>query len=321
MQFDVFNGDADGICALIQIRLDKPADKPCLITGVKRDISLVKHVDIEQASSVLVLDISLDKNREAVDQLINASVPVTYFDHHFPGETLPESSLFNGFIDTQPTTCTSLIVNHQLGGQFENWAITAAFGDNLLSVAETMAKASGLSVNDTEHLKLLGTCINYNGYGSNENDLHFTPEALFHAFRIYPDPLDIIRDENPVWLSLLDGYHKDLELAQSVTLENFDPHCLLVMLPNDAWARRVSGVLGNQLANENPDTAIAVLTELEGSDYLVSLRAPIHRRDGADEVARKFETGGGRKAAAGINCLNQHSVEMLKKAMIDRWSV
>ena len=35
--FDVFNGDADGICALIQLRLAEPRDTT-LITGVKRDI-------------------------------------------------------------------------------------------------------------------------------------------------------------------------------------------------------------------------------------------------------------------------------------------
>jgi hypothetical protein len=37
MQYDVFNGDADGICALVQLRLAKPIQSN-LITGVKRDI-------------------------------------------------------------------------------------------------------------------------------------------------------------------------------------------------------------------------------------------------------------------------------------------
>ena len=38
-RYDVFNGDADGICALLQLRLAAPADST-LITGVKRDIDL-----------------------------------------------------------------------------------------------------------------------------------------------------------------------------------------------------------------------------------------------------------------------------------------
>ena len=35
MHFDVFNGDADGICALLQLRQTFPDSK--LVTGVKRD--------------------------------------------------------------------------------------------------------------------------------------------------------------------------------------------------------------------------------------------------------------------------------------------
>ena len=60
---DVFNGDADGICALHQLRLADPKDST-LITGVKRDIALVKQVQAEADDSVTILDISLDKNRD-----------------------------------------------------------------------------------------------------------------------------------------------------------------------------------------------------------------------------------------------------------------
>ncbi|MGB5082223.1 MAG: acetyltransferase, partial [Burkholderiales bacterium] len=35
---DVFNGDADGLCSLRQLRLAEPAESQ-LVTGVKRDIS------------------------------------------------------------------------------------------------------------------------------------------------------------------------------------------------------------------------------------------------------------------------------------------
>jgi len=35
----------------------------------------------------------------------------------------------------------------------------------------------------------------------------------------------------------------------------------------------------------------------------VSIRAPLNRKSGADELASQFPTGGGRKAAAGINAL------------------
>jgi len=70
MHFDVFNGDGDGIIALLQLRLTEPKES-ILITGVKRDISLLKKVDINTASSVTVLDISLEKNSDALQYLLD----------------------------------------------------------------------------------------------------------------------------------------------------------------------------------------------------------------------------------------------------------
>jgi hypothetical protein len=46
-----------------------------------------------------------------------------------------------------------------------------------------------------------------------------------------------------------------------------------------------------------------VLTERADGTYLVSVRAPLENKRGADELCRKFPTGGGRAAAAGINAL------------------
>jgi hypothetical protein len=94
---------------------------------------------------------------------------------------------------------------------------------------------------------------------------------------------------------------------------------LVVKLPDEPWARRVSGVLGNELANRNPDKACAIVTESGGPDYLVSIRAPLNNRVGADEVARRFPTGGGRKAAAGINALPADQLEDFLEIMADFW--
>src|SRR5690554_2278180 len=95
--YDVFNGDADGIGALIQLRLAEPRDA-VLVTGVKRDIALVQQLPEGQALDVTVLDISLDKNRAAVDRLLAQGSRVFYVDHHYPGESLPEDSRFTGII-------------------------------------------------------------------------------------------------------------------------------------------------------------------------------------------------------------------------------
>ena len=80
--FDVSNGDADGICALHQLRLAQPLES-ILITGVKRDIALLERVTAQAGDSVTVLDVSLNRNREALLRLLQQGVRVEYFDHHF----------------------------------------------------------------------------------------------------------------------------------------------------------------------------------------------------------------------------------------------
>ncbi|HEX8954759.1 MAG TPA: hypothetical protein VF798_00700, partial [Burkholderiaceae bacterium] len=67
--YDVFNGDADGLCALHQLRLAEPRDA-VLVTGAKRDVALLARVPPEQAGEVCVLDISFDSNAEALRALL-----------------------------------------------------------------------------------------------------------------------------------------------------------------------------------------------------------------------------------------------------------
>jgi len=63
MHIDIFNGDADGICALHQCRLQTRQVESRLITGVKRDIRLLKQVENVQECTIDVFDVSLDSNR------------------------------------------------------------------------------------------------------------------------------------------------------------------------------------------------------------------------------------------------------------------
>ncbi len=139
---DVFNGDADGICALHQLRLTDPADSE-LVTGPKRDISLLKRVEAQAGDRVTVLDIALSKNREALDTLLEAGVHVRYFDHHQPGD-IPVHPHFEAHIDTDANVCTSLLVDQVLQGRQLVWAVTAAFGDNLADAARAGCLAAGL---------------------------------------------------------------------------------------------------------------------------------------------------------------------------------
>ena len=83
----------------------------------------------------------------------------------------------------------------------------------------------------------------------------------------------------------------------------------LIELPNQAWARRISGVFGNLLANQNPDSAHGVLTLNKDDTYTLSLRAPLNNKQGAGDICSSFDSGGGRAAAAGINHLPVASLQ------------
>ncbi|RKZ58780.1 MAG: acetyltransferase [Gammaproteobacteria bacterium] len=308
---DVFNGDADGICALHQLRLAQPAAST-LITGVKRDISLVKQVQSKSGDEVTVLDISLDKNRDELLRVLETGASVTYFDHHFAGD-IPEHDNLQANIDTDANVCTSLLVNASLNNQFLPWAVTAAYGDNLFSSAEEAAKLLGLSSDQLEQLKELGTCINYNGYGASLDDLIYTPVALYELIKPYSDPFDFINNESG-YQRLRDGYYDDVKQAEQIAAEYLSDSHALFILPNEKWARRVSGVFANSLAQKFPARAHAMLTEQSDGAYLVSVRAPLENKTGADDLCRQFPTGGGRKAAAGINKLPADQMKVFTDA-------
>ena len=308
---DVFNGDADGICALHQLRLANPVTST-LITGVKRDIALVKQVQSKAGDEVTVLDISFDKNRDEVLRVLDTGASVLYFDHHFTGD-IPEHKNLNVNIDTDANVCTSLLVNECLNNQFLAWAVTAAFGDNLFTAAEEAAKPLNLSNEQLEQLKELGTCINYNGYGATLNDLIYTPTDLYALIKPYVAPFDFINNEAG-YKRLRDGYYNDLNQAEQISAEYLSDSHALFILPNEKWARRVSGVFANSLAQQFPARAHAMLTEQSDGGYLVSVRAPLENKTGADELCRQFPTGGGRKAAAGINKLPADQMLAFKDA-------
>jgi len=316
MHYDVFNGDADGIIALLQLRLAAPKES-VLITGVKRDISLLKQVDVSKVTSVTVLDISLEKNIQPLQALLNKQVEVFYVDHHRTGE-IPTSAKLTTLLNTDANTCTSLLVNDFLKGQYVNWAIAAAFGDNMHASAKALAIKVGLSEIEIEQLNELGIYINYNGYGASVEDLHFHPADLYQALLKYPDPFTLINEKGSLFWQLKQAYLADMTQAQSATVISEQTSVKAVQLADEAWARRVSGVFGNDLANQAPDRAHIVLT-LNKSDkasedlhsglvndtasYTVSLRAPLNNKQGAGDICSQFPTGGGRAAAAGINAL------------------
>ncbi len=303
--YDVFNGDADGICALQQLRLQQPIDAR-RISGLKRDIDLLGRVDASAGDQITVLDISLDKNRAALDAALSRGARVFYADHHFAGE-IPQHELLECHIDTAADTCTSLIINQWLDGTHARWAVVGAYGDNFDAPARRLGEALGLDDETLGQLQQLGICLNYNGYGFDLEDLLFHPADLFALIHPFADPLAFIEDE-PAYADLQAQYEDDMELACTAQPETANSAGAVYLLPNEGWARRIVGVMGNDLAKQYPDRAHALLVDMGDGHHRVSVRAPYNNKAGADDLCRQFPSGGGRKAAAGINALAQESL-------------
>ncbi len=304
--YDVFNGDADGICALQQLRLQNPLET-ILVSGLKRDIDLVQRVDAEAGDEITVLDVSFDKNRAAVVDLLSKGVSIFYADHHFAGE-VPQHESLECHIDVAADTCTSLIINRLLDGAQSRWAVVGAFGDNFDQPATDLARSLDLNDKDIAALQQLGICLNYNGYGFELADLLFHPAGLYSALQPYVDPMDFIENED-AYAELLAQYEDDMARADTHKADTESATGAVYLLPNEDWARRIVGVMGNDLAKQFPDRAHALLVDMGDGNHRVSVRAPYNRKDGADELCRQFPSGGGRKAAAGINALAHDSLE------------
>jgi hypothetical protein len=298
--FDVFNGDADGICALHQLRLAEPSDA-ILVTGVKRDIDLLRRVDAGAGDTVTVLDVSAEVNHAALVSLLQRGVRVEYFDHHFPGD-LPVHEHLCAHIETSAGTCTSLLVDDHLRGAHRLWAIVGAYGDSLAQAARSRGTLLGLHDDALRRLRELGEDISYNAYGDREADLVIHPAELYRALSGYGDPFAFMQ-KAPVCRRLAEQKRADLSMAELVQPELTLPGATIYILPDDTWTRRVRGLLANRLATRSPDLAHAVMTVDGARGYTVSVRAPLASQDGADVVCRKFASGGGRVAAAGINHL------------------
>lgn len=306
MHYDVFNGDADGIIALLQLRLAEPKSAQ-LVTGVKRDIQLLDNIKVGVGDSLTVLDISMSRNQQGLRQALEFGAQVFYADHHQSGD-IPTFPTLEAHINLDANTCTALIIDQLLQGRFHYWAIVAAYGDNLLTRADELAHVAGLSFEQAQQLKELGTLVNYNGYGESLDDLHYHPAKLFQQLLAYDDPFAVIAAQDSPYHSLKAAYQQDMSSAQSLQPIYQDANLNVYKLPNSAASRRISGVYGNWLANQTPHQAHLVLTENSQNGYTVSLRAPLDNKQGAGELCSQFFSGGGREAAGGINHLE---VEML----------
>lgn len=319
MNYDVFNGDADGICALHQLRLAEPR-QAILVSGVKRDIRLLEKLadnpEVEGAE-ITVLDISLESNKDSLVPLLQRRNNIFYVDHHFAGE-IPAAANLRTIIDPGPEVCTGILVDRLLGGKFRLWAIVAAYGDNLHVTARQTAAGLGLTDKELTTLQELGELMNYNGYGRTPADLHVTPQELFLAVAPFASPFDFYR-ESGVLDRLQKGYAEDMARARSVRPLAENDAGRLFAFPDAPWSRRVAGVFSNEKAREMEGKAHALIVDNGDGTLLVSVRAPLTNKQGAVSLCRKFPTGGGREAAAGINALPQEQLAAFVDAFRQTW--
>ena len=304
-RYDIFNGDADGICALHQLRLASPCEAE-LVTGVKRDIRLLDKLAGVENAALTVLDVSMNSNMEALQKLL-PTCTTFYVDHHFAGD-IPKSSNLTAHIDPSPEVCTSLIVDRLLGGKYRSWAVVAAFGDNLHESARKVAADLQLSEDEVARLRELGELMNYNGYGKTLPDLHFTPQELYLAIKPYEDPLEFC-GQSAIPAALRAGFNDDFAKARAVKPLYDSEHGRIFQFPGQPWASRVAGVFSNEKAREMEEKAHALMVDNNDGTFMVSVRAPLSRRQGADSLCLSFPTGGGRAGAAGINALPQDQVD------------
>ena len=311
MQYDVFNGDADGICALHQLRLTHPISEAKLVTGVKRDINLLRRLEDVKSSSITVLDVSLASNLDALQKMLENDNRFLYIDHHFAGD-IPDSQMLDCHIEPSAETCTSLIVNSMLQGRYKKWAVCGAFGDNLHDAAYKLVSETGLDAEQVEILRDIGELFNYNGYGATIKDHHIHPAELYTAIIHFEDPLEFYHSTDIV-KQLKNGYKSDMAMAMDQKNISVQDPNRVYKFPAAPWARRTAGVFSNLKARQKKNAAHVVIVENDDASLQISVRAPLLARKNADILCRQFPTGGGRAAAAGINNLPP---EMLNEFLV-----
>jgi hypothetical protein len=319
MNYDVFNGDADGICALHQLRLAEPREA-VLVSGVKRDIRLLEKVAADpqaQNARITVLDISMESNGEALRRLLRRGNTVVYVDHHFAGE-IPADANLQAVIDPAPEVCTGLLVDRMLDGRYRQWAVVAAFGDNLHAAARQAAAPLALDEGQLAVLAELGELLNYNGYGRQVSDLHVAPWDLYRALSPYESPLEFYRD-SAVLEKLAAGYAEDMARARAAEMVAENDSARIFRFPAASWSHRAAGVFSNEKAREMAARAHALVVDNGDGTFMVSVRAPLANRQGAVALCRRFPTGGGREAAAGINALPGAQLGAFIDAFLQTW--
>jgi hypothetical protein len=165
-----------------------------------------------------------------------------------------------------------------------------------------MVKEAGLGREAADSLRELGILLNYNAYGEKLEDLLVPPAALYRELHQFADPFDFIR-QGPSFALLREAFRSDMKLLDGLQPEQKTDHAQIFLLPAQPWARRISGIAANTLAQRDAGRSVALLTEKSDGSYVVSVRSAKPDEKPAHVFCGGFPSGGGRKGAGGINSL------------------
>jgi oligoribonuclease NrnB/cAMP/cGMP phosphodiesterase (DHH superfamily) len=308
--YDVFNGDTDGIFAWHQLRLAHPRDAT-IVTGVKRDVGLVSRVNAGDGDMVTVMDVSHAKNRKDVQRLLDSGAIIEYFDHHDPSKLIAHPNI-TYHINTEPNISTGLIVNSHVKGKNCFWSIATAFGDNHMELATNMAKSEGLDDEQILLLKQIGLTVNYNSYGQTVDDLFYSPEEIAKAVKACGSDIFSFTEQNDIFSTLLENFSNDLSSAVCQEPYSISKNGVIYVFPNEVWTHRIMGSFSNHLVSTNKDLACAIAVLNSDETYRISVRSSLNNPHGAGDLCKEFG-GGGREKAAGINNLPDSELDEFKK--------
>ena len=299
--YDVFNGDTDGIFAWHQLRLAYPRDAK-IVTGVKRDVNLASKVDAEEGDLVTIMDVSHAKNRKDVQRILDSGAIVEYFDHHDPKELIDHPKI-TYHINTEPNISTGLIVNSHVNGQNHLWSIATAFGDNHFDLAMKMAETAGLNDEEILILKQIGLVVNYNSYGQTVEDLFYSPEEIAQAAKACGSDVFKFLEQGDIFSTLSENFNADMSSAACQEPFAIMENGIIYSLPNEAWTHRIMGSFSNHLVYTNKNLACAIAVLNSDGTYRISVRSSINHPYGAGKLCSLFAGGGGREKAGGITNL------------------
>lgn len=280
MRWFAFNGDADGICSMVQWGLVHGIEGQ-IVTGVKRDIELLKKVHPNMGDEIVVMDISLARNHVMARKFCDDGFKMTWFDHHLPGDAIEG---LETYIDTSANVCTAKIVEDFLQLK-SDWSEVALHGDGLSQYSSK------------PEFKELGELLNYNGYGADLSDLHIHPDKLMLICLESKTPERFMKTSE--FTILQQGFATDISKANSVEIVDG-----IYLLPDESWARRVVGVMAHRINSEKPGPHVIAIDK--GDTLQVSLRG----QSGIGDICAKFG-GGGRATAGGIDALPKGEIPAL----------